>query len=166
MQRPGPPVLIGGMSRGAMERAGRIGDGWVTASNADLSVIAESAKVVQGAARAAGRGPARIVCRGVLRPGKPSVNKATGQRRLLSGSYEQIREESVAGERSLGCTGRPSRLVARMAITSFAFMLLEVPDPVWNTSMGTGRGTGRRRSRRRNREWRRPCPGAGRPGPC
>jgi probable F420-dependent oxidoreductase len=93
VQRPGPPVLIGGMSRAAMERAGRIGDGWVTASSADLSGIAGSAKVVQEAARAAGRGPARIVCRGVLRPGEPSVSKQTGQRRLLSGSYEQIRED-------------------------------------------------------------------------
>jgi probable F420-dependent oxidoreductase len=93
VQRPGPPILIGGMSRAAMERAGRIGDGWVTASSADLSVIAESAKVVQSAARAAGRGPARIVCRAVLQPGKPSVSKETGLRRLLSGSYEQIRED-------------------------------------------------------------------------
>jgi probable F420-dependent oxidoreductase len=93
VQRPGPPVLIGGMSRAAMERAGRIGDGWVTASSADLSGIAESAKVVQEAARAAGRGPARIVCRGVLRPGEPSISKQSGQRRLLSGSYEQIRED-------------------------------------------------------------------------
>ena len=93
VQRPGPPVLIGGMSRAAMERAGRIGDGWVTASSADLSTIAESAKVVQSAARAARRGPARIVCRGVVRPGKPSVSARTGRRRLLSGSYEQIRED-------------------------------------------------------------------------
>jgi hypothetical protein len=93
VQRPGPPILIGGMTRAAMERAGRIGDGWVTASSADLSTIAESAKVVQGAARAAGRSPARIVCRGVVRPGKPLVVKTTGQRRLLSGSYEQIRED-------------------------------------------------------------------------
>ena len=93
VQRPGPPVLIGGMTRPAMERAGRIGDGWVTASSADLSTIAESAKVVQGAARAAGRGPARIVCRAVVRPGTPLVSKATGLRRLLSGSYEQIRED-------------------------------------------------------------------------
>ena len=93
VQRPGPPVLIGGMSRPAMERAGRIGDGWVTASSADLSAIAESAMVVQNAARAAGRGPARIVCRGVVRPGEPSVSQTAGQRRLLSGSYEQIRED-------------------------------------------------------------------------
>jgi probable F420-dependent oxidoreductase len=93
VQRPGPPILIGGMSRAAMERAGRIGDGWVTASSANLSVIAESAKVVQDAARAAGRGPARIVCRGVVQPGTPQVSKTTGQRVLLSGSYERIHED-------------------------------------------------------------------------
>jgi probable F420-dependent oxidoreductase len=93
VQRPGPPILIGGMSRAAMERAGRIGDGWVTASSADLSVIAESARVVQSAARAAGRSPARIVCRGVVRPGRPAISKKTGQRLLLSGSYEKIRED-------------------------------------------------------------------------
>ena len=51
------------------------------------------AKVVQSAARAAGRSPARIVCRGVVRPGQPSISKTTGQRRLLSGSYEKIRED-------------------------------------------------------------------------
>ena len=93
VQRPGPPVLFGGMSEAAMERAGRVGDGWITASNADLSKIAEFAKVVQNAATGAGRGPARIVCRGVVRPGKPAVSKRTGRRLLLSGSYEQIRED-------------------------------------------------------------------------
>ena len=40
VQRPGPPVLLGGMSRPAMERAGRIADGWITSSRADLSKIA------------------------------------------------------------------------------------------------------------------------------
>ena len=38
---------------------------------------------------------------------------------------------------SLGCTGWVgSESFARLAITSLAFMLLEVPDPVWNTSSG------------------------------
>ena len=37
---------------------------------------------------------------------------------------------------SFACTGRPSVRVARVAITSFAFMLLDVPEPVWNTSTG------------------------------
>jgi probable F420-dependent oxidoreductase len=95
VQRPGPPVLIGGMSRAAMERAGRIADGWVTASSADLSQIAESAKIVQQAARAAGRGPLRIVCRGVVRVGEPVKSSVTGDRLLLSGSFEQVREDTA-----------------------------------------------------------------------
>ncbi len=37
---------------------------------------------------------------------------------------------------SFGCTSRPRLLVARVAITSFAFMFDDVPDPVWNTSTG------------------------------
>jgi probable F420-dependent oxidoreductase len=93
VQRPGPPILLGGMSRPAMERAGRIADGWVTASSSDLSKIAEAAKVVQETARAARRGPVRIVCRGVVRAGAPAMS--SGQRVLLSGSYEQIREDTA-----------------------------------------------------------------------
>ena len=37
---------------------------------------------------------------------------------------------------SLGCTVSPSSWPASEAITSLAFMLLEVPEPVWNTSIG------------------------------
>jgi probable F420-dependent oxidoreductase len=94
VQRPSPPVLLGGMSRRAMERAGRIADGWVTASSADLSMIAESARIVQEAAAAAGRGPVRIVCRGVVRAGQ-EAKSPSGERMLLSGSYAQIREDTA-----------------------------------------------------------------------
>ena len=37
---------------------------------------------------------------------------------------------------SFGRISRPSRSPARFASTSFMFMLVEVPDPVWNTSIG------------------------------
>src|SRR3712207_1721461 len=37
---------------------------------------------------------------------------------------------------SLGCTGVPVASVARVAMTSLVFMLLDVPEPVWKTSMG------------------------------
>ena len=37
---------------------------------------------------------------------------------------------------SFGWTGSPSSRLAREAITSLAFMLLDVPEPVWNTSIG------------------------------
>ena len=102
VQRPGPPVIVGGMSRPAMERAGRIADGWVTASAANLSKIGSSVALVQEAAAARGRGPLRIICRGVVRPGDP-VQGRSGQRLLLSGSFEQIRAD-VAWLASQGVT--------------------------------------------------------------
>src|ERR1700728_2794037 len=92
VQRPGPPILLGGMSEAAMERAGRIGGGWVPTSSAALSRIAEWPKVVQNAATAAGRGPARIICRGVVRPGQPAVSKKTGQRLRLPRSCREVPE--------------------------------------------------------------------------
>jgi len=99
VQRPGPPVLLGGMSRPAMERAGRIADGWITSSRADLSKVGEAVGVVRDAAAAAGRDPAalRIVCRGVVLAGQEAkgAEGAEGGRRLLSGSVAQIREDAA-----------------------------------------------------------------------
>jgi probable F420-dependent oxidoreductase len=88
VQQPGPPVLLGGMSRPAMERAGRVADGWITSSRADLSAIKEAATVIQDTAAAAGRGPVRIICRGVVLAGGDGT-------RLLSGDYEKIRADTA-----------------------------------------------------------------------
>jgi probable F420-dependent oxidoreductase len=104
VQRPGPPVLLGGLSRAAMERAGRIADGWMTSSRADLSRISEDIKVVRAAAAAAGRDPdeIRIICRGVVRAGAEARSPETGERLLLSGTYEQIRADTGwLGERGV-----------------------------------------------------------------
>jgi probable F420-dependent oxidoreductase len=96
VQRPGPPVLLGGMSRPAMERAGRLADGWITSSRADLSAIAGAVAVIGAAASAAGRDPAtvRIICRGVVRAGTEAKGP-DGGRRLLSGSFAQIRDDAA-----------------------------------------------------------------------
>ncbi len=37
---------------------------------------------------------------------------------------------------SFGCTGRPRRSSASVAMTSLAFMFEDVPEPVWKTSIG------------------------------
>ena len=96
VQRPGPPIILGGMSRAAMERAGRMADGWMTSSRADLSRIRDDIKVVRTAAADAGRDPEeiRIVCRGVVRTGQEARSPETGERLLLSGSYEQIHADT------------------------------------------------------------------------
>jgi probable F420-dependent oxidoreductase len=93
IQRPGPPVLLGGTQKSALRRAGRAAAGWVSRSGTDLSRIAEDINVVRAAARDAGRDPAavRIACRGVVRVGQPGTG---GPRLRLSGSYEQIRDDA------------------------------------------------------------------------
>jgi probable F420-dependent oxidoreductase len=101
VQPGGPPVILGGLARPALERAGRIADGWVTSSRADLTRIAEGIGVIRDAAAGAGRDPdrIRIICRGVVRAGAEVPGPPDG-RRLLSGTYEQIREDTrwLAGQ--------------------------------------------------------------------
>jgi probable F420-dependent oxidoreductase len=94
VQRPGPPILLGGSAPTALRRAGRIADGWISRSGADLSAIAADVAEVRAGAIEARRDPdaVRVVTRGVLRlsaDGKP----IEGERRLLSGSFEQVRDD-------------------------------------------------------------------------
>src|SRR6266542_5629445 len=93
VQRPGPPVLLGGMVPAALRRAGRLAAGWVSSSRADLNKIGEQAAMVRAAAEQAGRDPAsvRIVCRGVVQAGALMTG---GDRVRLAGSYEQIRADT------------------------------------------------------------------------
>lgn len=98
VQRPGPPVLLGGSAPAALRRAGRIAAGWISPSDADLSAIGESIAQIHAGASEVGRDPAsvRIVCRGVLQ-----VDNTHGRRSgLLSGSYRHIRDDTrwLAGQ--------------------------------------------------------------------
>jgi probable F420-dependent oxidoreductase len=82
VQPGGPPILLGGAARPALERAGRLAAGWMSRSATDLERIADDIAVV----RAAAPGPVRVVVRGVVRPGP-----RTGR---LSGSYAEIRADA------------------------------------------------------------------------
>ena len=95
VQPGGPPILLGGLARPALERAGRIADGWITSSRTDLSRVGGLVAIVRESAQAAGRDPAalRIICRGVVRAGPEQAGK-DGRRVPLSGSYAQIREDA------------------------------------------------------------------------
>jgi probable F420-dependent oxidoreductase len=93
--QPHPPVLLGGAAPAALRRVGRMADGWISASRADLRRIGEDIAIIRDAATRAGRDPdrLRIVCRGVVR----STERAEpAGRRPLQGSAEQIREDLVA----------------------------------------------------------------------
>jgi probable F420-dependent oxidoreductase len=87
VQRPTPPVLLGGSVPAALRRAGRLADGWVSRSAQNLDEIAGDVAVVRAAAAEAGRDPAaiRIVARGVLRLGERAGR--------LSGTADQVRAD-------------------------------------------------------------------------
>jgi probable F420-dependent oxidoreductase len=97
VQRPGPPVLLGGMVPRALQRAGRLADGWVTSSRTDLARIGDLIAVVLDAAEEAARDPAsiRVVCRGVVRWGTPVTVPEGGGRLPLSGSFDDIRADTL-----------------------------------------------------------------------
>jgi probable F420-dependent oxidoreductase len=90
VQRPGPPILLGGGAEPALRRAGRLADGWISSSRMDLTTIGGSVAVVKAAAAEAGRDPEalRFICRGVVR-----VRESTGDqpRPPLTGTLDQIR---------------------------------------------------------------------------
>ena len=91
VQRPHPPLLLGGSAEPALRRAGRVADGWISSSGQDLAAIGAAIRVVADAAADAGRDPAtlRFISRGVVRL-RPEV---AGERRPLTGSLEQIKAD-------------------------------------------------------------------------
>jgi probable F420-dependent oxidoreductase len=91
VQRPHPPILLGGSAKRALERAGQIADGWISASRVPGSQLPETVETIRGAAQEAGRDPAevRIIVRGTLRlrdanhPDDP----------MMTGTAEKIAED-------------------------------------------------------------------------
>lgn len=89
LQRPHPPMILGGGSEAALRRAGRLTQGWMSGSGADLRKIGDDIATVKEGARDAGRDPGelRFVCRGVV-----CVRDAgEAERRPLTGSVDEIR---------------------------------------------------------------------------
>src|SRR4051794_36913793 len=91
VQRPRPPILLGGTAEPALRRAGRAADGWISSSRADLSAIGGSIALVRQAAAEAGRDPerVRVVVRGVVKAGAGG----NPDRRPLTGSLDEIRAD-------------------------------------------------------------------------
>lgn len=91
VQRPHPPILLGGGVDPVLSRAGRLCDGWVSSSRADLRALGASVAAVRAAAERVGRDPAalRFVCRGAVK-----VRPAGGPERApLTGTLDQIRSD-------------------------------------------------------------------------
>jgi probable F420-dependent oxidoreductase len=84
VQPGGPPILLGGVVKPALQRAGRVAAGWMSRSATDLDRIADDIAVVKNAAPDPDR--TRIVVRGVVRPG-PRDGR-------LTGTYDEIRADA------------------------------------------------------------------------
>jgi probable F420-dependent oxidoreductase len=69
VRRPHPPLLLGGSAPPALHRAGRLADGWVSASAFTIDQVRDAVVAVRDAAEQAGRDPdaMRFVCRGAVR---------------------------------------------------------------------------------------------------
>jgi probable F420-dependent oxidoreductase len=85
VQPGGPPILLGGAVRPALERAGRLAAGWMSRSATDLDRIADEIAVVRNAAQDPDN--VRVVVRGVVRPG-PREGR-------LTGTYDEIRADAA-----------------------------------------------------------------------
>jgi probable F420-dependent oxidoreductase len=57
VQRPHPPVLLGGAAAPALRRAGRLAQGWIASSRHDLASLGASIETGRAGAREAGRDP-------------------------------------------------------------------------------------------------------------
>ena len=92
MQRPHPPVLLGGAAGPALRRAGRLAQGWIGSSEQDLTQIGASVETVLDGAREAGRDPEalRILVRGVV---DLLDDDPGGQRRPLQGTRQQVLDD-------------------------------------------------------------------------
>ncbi|WP_448624375.1 TIGR03619 family F420-dependent LLM class oxidoreductase [Geodermatophilus sp. URMC 64] len=95
VQRPHPPVLLGGAAEPALRRAGRLAQGWISSSRHDLTRIGADIETVRDGAREAGRDPEalRFVVRGLV---DLLDDDPGGQRRPLQGTREQVLDDLAA----------------------------------------------------------------------
>jgi len=107
LQKPHPPIWIGGESPAAIRRAARLGDGWYPSNHNPANLLDSPSRYAHGAiqldvaAEKAGRDPAQIhraylafrpVNTPVNMPGNMKVREG-GQRHALTGSPEAIRDD-------------------------------------------------------------------------
>lgn len=92
VQRPHPPLLMGGGAERALRRVAEVADGWISASRHDLRQIGTDIDFMKRCAEQAGRDPAglRFIVRGVL---QLSQQDGPADRRPLHGSANQIRAD-------------------------------------------------------------------------
>ncbi len=68
VQKPHPPIIIGGASAAALERAGRMANGWIAGPGTPAAAFARAKPEVEAAAKAAGRAADVTIFEGSMFP--------------------------------------------------------------------------------------------------
>jgi probable F420-dependent oxidoreductase len=89
VQRPHPPILLGGGAEPALRRAGRMADGWISASRFEAAKVPAAVATIKAAAQDAGRDPdaVRIIIRASVRV------RDTDEDLQFSGTVDKIRRD-------------------------------------------------------------------------
>lgn len=94
VQRPHPPLLLGGGAEPALKRVARIADGWISASRFPAAQVPGAVETIRAAATEAGRDPAtiRIVIRGAVKVRDHDPDDGAP----LTGTIDKIRADIAA----------------------------------------------------------------------
>jgi probable F420-dependent oxidoreductase len=110
VQKPYPPLWIGGESGPSMRRAARLGDAWYPIGSNNAHLLDTLPRLEAGIARlrklteAAGRDPAAVgVVYRVKRHGQAAPPASDGNRRLFTGSIDLVLQD-IAALRRIGVT--------------------------------------------------------------
>lgn len=92
VQRPHPPLLVGGTAEAALDRAGRLAQGWIASSQLDHGALGRSVETVRRGAVVAGRDPESL--RILVRVVPDLLDRDPGPGRTpFHGTGEQIRSD-------------------------------------------------------------------------
>ncbi|MCO6417139.1 TIGR03619 family F420-dependent LLM class oxidoreductase [Siccirubricoccus sp. KC 17139] len=111
VQRPHPPIWVGGESGPSMRRAARVSDAWYPIGSNNAHLLDTLPRLEAGIAKlrklaaAAGRDPASVgVVYRVKRHGQEAPPASDGNRRLFTGSIDQVLRD-IEALRKIGVTG-------------------------------------------------------------
>jgi probable F420-dependent oxidoreductase len=128
LQKPYPPIWVGGESGPSMRRAARIGDAWYPIGSNNAHLLDTLPRLTAGIARiremtkAAGRDPAAMgVVYRVKRHGQPAPAATDGNRKLFTGTVANTIED-IAAVKDIGVTAIDFDFEGRDAAKSAADM--------------------------------------------
>jgi probable F420-dependent oxidoreductase len=128
LQKPYPPIWVGGESGPSMRRAARIGDAWYPIGSNNAHLLDTLPRLRAGIGRlremtkAAGRDPAAMgVVYRVKRHGQPAPAATDGNRKLFTGSVANTIED-IAAVKEIGVTAIDFDFEGRDAAKSAADM--------------------------------------------